>query len=132
MGYSVRYALYPEVTLASEAACQDCSSASPLPAWENKGAISNFDDDAMVEVPCVVGFNGPEPMSQGEIPTFERGMMQEQLAVEKLVVQAYVEHSYLKLWQALTLSKTVPSAKIAKKILDELIEANKEYWPELS
>lgn len=22
---------------------------------ENKGAISNFDDDAMVEVPCVVG-----------------------------------------------------------------------------
>ena len=51
---------------------------------ENKGAISNFDDDAMVEVPCVVGFNGPEPMCQGEIPTFERGMMQEQLAVEKL------------------------------------------------
>ena len=44
-------------------------------------------------------------MCQGEIPTFERGMMQEQLAVEKLVVQAYVEHSYLKLWQALTLSQ---------------------------
>ena len=98
---------------------------------ENKGAISNFDDDAMVEVPCVVGFNGPEPMSQGEIPTFERGMMQEQLAVEKLVVQAYVEHSYLKLWQALTLSKTVPSASVAKQILDDLIEANKDYWPEL-
>ena len=73
----------------------------------------------MVEVPCVVGFNGPEPMSQGEIPTFERGMMQEQLAVEKLVVQAYVEHSYLKLWQALTLSKTVPSASVAKQILDD-------------
>ena len=86
---------------------------------ENKGAISNFDDDAMVEVPCVVGFNGPEPMCQGEIPTFERGMMQEQLAVEKLVVQAYVEHSYLKLWQALTLSKTVPSASVAKQILDD-------------
>ena len=98
---------------------------------ENKGAISNFDDDAMVEVPCVVGFNGPEPMCQGEIPTFERGMMQEQLAVEKLVVQAYVEHSYLKLWQALTLSKTVPSASVAKQILDDLIEANKDYWPEL-
>ena len=98
---------------------------------ENKGAISNFDSDAMVEVPCVVGSDGPEAICQGEIPTFERGMMQEQLAVEKLVVEAYVEKSYLKLWQALTLSKTVPSAAVAKQILDDLIEANKEYWPEL-
>lgn len=36
-----------------------------------------------------------------------------------------------KLWQALTLSKTVPSASVAKAILDDLIEANKNYWPEL-
>ena len=57
--------------------------------------------------------------------------MEEQLAVERLVVEAYVEHSYQKLWQALTLSKTVPSATVAKKILDDLIVANKNYWPEL-
>ena len=31
----------------------------------------------------------------------------------------------------LTLSKTVPSAKVAKQILGDLIEANKDYWPEL-
>jgi hypothetical protein len=37
---------------------------------------------------------------------------------------------YQKLWQAITLSKTVPSASVAKAILDDLIEANKEYWPE--
>ena len=36
-----------------------------------------------------------------------------------------------KMWQALTLSKTVPSAKVAKEILDDLIVANKDYWPEL-
>ncbi|WP_085830977.1 6-phospho-alpha-glucosidase [Collinsella vaginalis] len=99
---------------------------------ENKGAISNFDDDAMVEVPCMVGSDGPEALCQGEIPTFERGLMQEQLAVEKLVVEAYIEKSYLKMWQALTLSKTIPSATVAKAILDDLIEANKGWWPELS
>ncbi|MBT9776720.1 6-phospho-alpha-glucosidase [Clostridium sp. MCC353] len=98
---------------------------------ENKGAISNFDPTAMVEVPCLVGCNGPEPLCQGDIPTFEKGMMEEQLAVERLVVEAWVEGSYLKLWQALTLSKTVPSASVAKQILDELIPANKGYWPEL-
>lgn len=52
--------------------------------------------------------------------------------MEKLVVDAWVEGSYQKLWQALTLSKTVPSASVAKAILDELIEANRGYWPELS
>ncbi len=98
---------------------------------ENKGAICNFDPTAMVEVPCVIGSRGAEPMCQGNIPTFEKGMMEEQLGVERLVVEAYVEHSYQKLWQALTLSKTVPSATIAKLILDDLIEANKDYWPEL-
>lgn len=99
---------------------------------ENNGAIANFPDDAMVEVPCIVGNNGPEPLSQGNIPDFERTLMFQQLMVEKLVVQAYVEKSYLKLWQALSLSKTMPSAGVAKDILNDLIEANKDFWPTLS
>ena len=52
-------------------------------------------------------------------------------AVEKLVVDAWEQRSYQHLWQAITLSKTVPSASVAKAILDELLEANKAYWPEL-
>lgn len=98
---------------------------------ENKGAISNFDPTAMVEVPCIVGSHGPEPLCQGEIPVFHKGLMEQQVAVEKLVVEAWIEGSYQKLWQALTLSKTVPSARVAKLILDDLIEANKDYWPVL-
>lgn len=98
---------------------------------ENNGAIENFSPDAMVEIPCIVGKDGYEPLSIGKIPTFQKGLMEEQVAVEKLTVDAWMEGSYHKLWQALTLSKTVPSAGIAKKILDDLIEANKGYWPEL-
>ena len=54
-----------------------------------------------------------------------------QEAVEKLVVEAAIEHSYEKALMAFTLSKTVPSLLVAKKILDDMIEANKEFWPEL-
>lgn len=97
----------------------------------NEGAIANFDPEAMVEIPCIVGKNGFEKISIGNIPRFQKGLMEQQVAVEKLVVEAWIEGSYQKLWQAITLSKTVPSASVAKQILDDLIEANKDYWPEL-
>jgi glycoside hydrolase family 4 len=98
----------------------------------NDGAVANFDPTAMVEIPCLVGKDGFEKINQGYIPQFQKGLMEQQVSVEKLVVEAWIEGSYQKLWQALTLSKTIPSAKVAKAILDDLIEANKEYWPELN
>lgn len=98
---------------------------------ENNGAIANFPDNAMVEVPCIVGVDGPEPLTQGIIPAFQQALMFQQVTVEKLVVEAYVEQSYQKMWQALTLSKTVPSAQVAKELLDDLISENGDFWPEL-
>jgi maltose-6'-phosphate glucosidase len=98
---------------------------------ENNGAISNFSDDAMVEIPCIVGSNGYEPLAMGKIPTFQKGLMEQQVACEKLVVDAWEQHSYKKMWQALIMNRTVPSASVAKELLDDYIEANKDYWPEL-
>lgn len=97
----------------------------------NEGAIENFDPEAMVEIPCIVGTDGYEKIVQGKIPQFQKGLMEQQVSVEKLVVEAWIKGSYQKLWQALTLSRTVPSAAVAKQILDDLIEANKGFWPEL-
>ena len=34
---------------------------------ENKGAISNFDSTAMVEIPCLVGKNGIEQVMELEL-----------------------------------------------------------------
>lgn len=97
----------------------------------NEGAIENFDRTAMVEIPCIVGKNGYERIVQGAIPQFQLGLMQGQVAVEKLTVDAWITGSYQKMWQAMTLSKTVPSARVAKLILDDMIEANRGWWPEL-
>lgn len=98
---------------------------------ENNGAIANFDPTAMVEVPCIVGSNGPEPITVGNIPQFQKGLMEQQVSVEKLTVEAWTEKSFQKLWQALILSKTVPNARVARLILEDLLEANKDFWPEL-
>jgi len=83
-------------------------------------------------VPCIVGSDGPEALAQGKIPAFQQALMFQQVTVEKLVVEAYVEKSYQKMWQALSLSKTIPSAKVAKELLDDLVSENGDYWPGLS
>lgn len=98
---------------------------------ENNGAVENLPSDAMVEVPAYITDRGPEPVRVGKIPTFYKGLIEQQEAVEKLIVDAAVEHSYEKALMAFTLSKTVPSLLVAKKILDDMIVANKAYWPEL-
>ena len=98
---------------------------------ENRGAIPNMPYDAMVEVPAYIGKNGPEVIAQNNIPLFQQGLMMQQLNCEKLLVEGCIEGSYEKVLQAFTLNKTVPSLTVAKAILDEMIIANKGYWPEL-
>lgn len=98
---------------------------------KNDGIISNIPSDAMVEVPAMLTGDGPKPFAVGEIPTFYKGLIENQYAYEKLVVDGYFEQDYNKILQALTLNRTVTDVSKAKAILDDLIEANKEYWPEL-
>mgnify|MGYP000619945357 FL=1 len=69
--------------------------------------------------------------TRANIPLFQQGLMMQQLNSEKLLVEGCVEGSYEKVLQAFTLNKTVPSMNVAKAILDDMIEANKGYWPEL-
>ena len=117
-------------------ALKNDTKARFLVITENRGAIPNMPYDAMVEVPAYIGKKGPEVIAQNEIPLFQQGLMMQQLNSEKLLVEGCIEGSYEKVLEAFvleafTLNKTVPSMKVAKEILDDMIEANKEYWPEL-
>lgn len=98
---------------------------------ENKGTIENLDSEMMVEVPCRVGSNGIEALTIGSVPTFYKGLMENQYAYEKLTVDACLEGSRKKALQALVLNRTVVNTDVAKELLEDLMEANKEYWNEL-
>ena len=98
---------------------------------KNDGIIKDMPGDAMVEVAASVGVNGPQPYAVGEIGTFYHALMVNQYSYERLAIEAYFEHSYEKALQALTLNRLVNDGKEARKVLDKLIEANKDYWPEL-
>lgn len=112
-------------------ALKNDTKARFLVITENRGALPNMPYDAMVEVPAYVGKNGPEVITQGPVPLFQQGLMMQQLTCEKLLVEGCIEGSYEKVLQAFTLNKTVPSMTVAKEILDDMIEANKGYWPAL-
>lgn len=112
-------------------ALKNDTKARFLVITENRGAIPNMPYDAMVEVPAYIGSKGPEVITQDNIPLFQQGLMMQQLNCEKLLVDGCIEGSYQKVLEAFTLNKTVPSMKVAKEVLDDMIEANKEYWPEL-
>lgn len=55
-----------------------------------------------------------------------------QKAYEKKTVDAALTGSYQTALEAVMLNKTIPNYTIGKKVLDELYEANKEYWPILN
>lgn len=98
----------------------------------NNGLIPNLRDDAVVEIPAYFTSKGIEPIGLVEpIPDFHKGLMEAQVAAEKLLVDAYFEGSYQKALESFTLNQTVDSALKAKKVLDEFIKVNKDYWPEL-
>jgi maltose-6'-phosphate glucosidase len=98
---------------------------------KNKGIIPNLPEEAIVEVLCTLGANGASPLYVGPVSTYYKGLIEQQYAFERLTCEAYFEGSYLKALQALTLNRMVVDMALAKKILDELIEANRNYWPEM-
>ena len=98
---------------------------------KNNGIVNNLDDGMMLEVACQVGNHGAEPFHVGDVPTFEKGLLEGQYAYEKLTVDATLEGSYQKALQALVVNRTVVDTDLARKILDDYISVNKDYFPKL-
>lgn len=98
---------------------------------ENKGIVPNLSEGMMLEVACRVGARGAEPIRIEPAGTFEKGLLEGQYAYEKLTVDAALEGSYQKALMALTVNRTVVDADLARKILDEYIAVNGEYFPKL-
>lgn len=122
----------------SDAACRlinsiynDKKDIQPVDV-RNNGAIEGIDDNSAVEVSCIITKDGPKPLSIGKLPVAVNGLVQTIKSFEKLVVDAAVEGDYNKALLALTINPLIPSEKMAKILLDELLEAHKEYLPQFN
>lgn len=98
----------------------------------NGGAISNMPPDVVVEVSSIITKEGPKPVYVGELPVQVRGLIQQLKAFEIMVTDVAVSGSYEDALVAMTINPLVQSEIIAKQILDEMLEAHREYLPQFS
>lgn len=96
----------------------------------NQGALSFLEDNDAVEVKCVVGRSGAKPVPlKGFDNQHMIGLMQAVKAYERLTVRAAVSGSYDDALQALLVHPLIGDYPKAKGVLDEMLEANRQYLP---
>jgi len=96
----------------------------------NEGAIEGLPDDGSVEVPCVVGAHGVTPLHMGPLPETIRPLCQTAKAWESWTVEAGVTGSRQAALMAMLTNPLVPSFDVARALLDDMLEANREYLPQ--
>lgn len=98
----------------------------------NNGAIRNFKDNQAVEVSSVITKNGPKPLSIGYLPDAVDGLVSQIKSFEMLAAKAAVYGDYDAAYLALCINPLIPSDDLAKTILDEMMEAHKDYLPQFN
>ncbi|WHX40300.1 6-phospho-beta-glucosidase [Mesobacillus sp. AQ2] len=96
----------------------------------NNGAIASIPNDSAVEVSCIITKDGPRPIVMGDLPVPVRGLVQQIKSFERIAAEAAVTGDYDKAVLALTINPLVASDKLAKQIVDEMLEAHKEHLPQ--
>lgn len=98
----------------------------------NNGALSGFAPDMIVEISSVITKCGPRPITMGALPVQVNGLVQQIKAFELAVAEAAVSGDYNKALAAMTINPLVASEKIAKVLLNEMLEAHKAYLPQFA
>jgi alpha-galactosidase len=93
----------------------------------NRGVIPNLPEDAAVEVPVLADAAGIHPISLGPLPDPIAKLLNIQVSVQQLAVEAAIHASKETALQALLIDPVVNSASAAVKLLDELWEVNRPY-----
>lgn len=93
----------------------------------NRGVVPNLPPDAAVEVPVMADAAGIHPISLGPLPDPIAKLLNMQVSVQQLAVEAAVHASKEIALQALLIDPVVNSASAAVKLLDELWDVNRPY-----
>lgn len=95
-----------------------------------RGAIADFPEDLVVEVPGYVDGNGVQPIAQGHMPRHLLGLLKMLGDYQALAAEAAWSGTRRDAIQALASHPLVFSLRLAETIYDEIAAAHRQYLPE--
>lgn len=119
----------------SDAACETIASiygnknTHIVVSTKNNGAVPDLPADCVVEVSAFVGAAGALPIAFGSLQPAEKGWLQVMKNMELTTIEAAITGDYGLALQAFTINPLVTAGETAKRILDELLIAHKEFLP---
>lgn len=122
----------------SDAACEAMASiyndkkTHMVVSTVNNGSVPDLPTDHVVEVSAQLGAAGAVPMAFGTFETAERGWLQVMKNMELTTIEAAVTGDYGLALQAFTMNPMITSGASAKRMLDEMLVANKEFLPQFA
>jgi len=98
--------------------------------YPNRGQIANLPKDVVVECFAYVGTFGVEPLTVGELPTGVLNTLHRHILNQEMIVEAALNGDKNLALQALLNDPLVQDFASARKMLDEMLVANRRYLPQ--
>jgi 6-phospho-beta-glucosidase len=93
----------------------------------NNGTFAGLSDDAVIEVPAVVGANGVTAVPLAQLDPLYGGLVQHVSAYEELALDAALHGGRERVFRALLAHPLTGQLDRAEKLTDLLLEANAQY-----
>jgi 6-phospho-beta-glucosidase len=122
-------AYYSEAAVALLASLVSDARDRQVVNVRNAGTLPFLDDDAVIEVPAVVGAGGAEPVPVAPLAPLMRGLVAHVSAYEDLAVDAARRGGAGRVRAALLAHPLVGQYDLANQLTDRLIAENARYLP---
>jgi 6-phospho-beta-glucosidase len=122
-------AFYSEAAVALLASLVDDAGDRQVVNVRNAGALPFLPDDAVVEVPAVVGAGGADPVTLAPLDPLMRGLVAHVSAYEELAVDAALRGGRDRVARALLAHPLVGQYDLADRLADTLVAENAAYLP---
>ncbi|MGW3085710.1 6-phospho-beta-glucosidase [Streptomyces sp. NPDC001108] len=109
---------YEQVALALMRAVARNERTSLILNVRNRTTLPVLDEDAVIEVPCLVDANGARPVAADPLPYHAVGLVTAVKAVERAVLEAAESCSRAAAVKAFALHPLVDSVSVAERLLD--------------
>ncbi len=122
-------AYYSEAAVALLASLVSDAGDTQVVNLRNGGTLDFLPDEAVIEVPAVIGAAGPRPVPVAPLPPLMRGLVAHVSAYEELAVHAALRGGRDRVRAALLAHPLVGQLDLADGLADRLIAANRQYLP---